>query len=103
MSDIPTRFNGRLDPMICTARKSVSLMIWTTLVPKINAFWHKRLQCKSYQRQPSAAAGSRSSAQQRYLITGSAAFAGPPPYIVLLPHDAFCDRPGRTREEETTP
>jgi len=43
-----------LDPMICTPHKSKSLMIWTTLAPKIwvlKPFWHKRLQCKSYQRQ----------------------------------------------------
>src|SRR5262249_11007924 len=42
------------DPMICTPHKSKSLMIWTTLAPKIwvlKPFWHKRLQCKSYQRQ----------------------------------------------------
>src|SRR5262245_9365661 len=44
---------ARLDPMICTACKSKSLMIWTTLAPKVwfdTPFWHSRLQCKSYQR-----------------------------------------------------
>src|SRR5262249_49941235 len=51
------------DPMICTPHKSKSLMIWTTLAPKIwvlKPFWHKRLQCKSYQRRASAAAASGS-------------------------------------------
>jgi hypothetical protein len=50
-----------LDPMICTPRKSKSLMIRTTLAPKgrvSKPYWHKRLQCKSYQRRASAAAGS---------------------------------------------
>jgi hypothetical protein len=39
--------------MICPACKPESLMIWTTLAPKAvvsKPFWHKRLQCKSYQR-----------------------------------------------------
>jgi hypothetical protein len=42
-----------LDPMICPACKSESLMIWTMLAPKVEfdkSFWHKRLPCKSYQR-----------------------------------------------------
>jgi hypothetical protein len=32
--------------------KSESLMIWTTLAPKVgfcSSFWHRRLPCKSYQ------------------------------------------------------
>src|SRR5262245_47874769 len=47
----------------CVQMKSP--MIWTTLAPKVGfkkSFWHKRLQCKSYQRQPAAAAGSGSAA-----------------------------------------
>src|SRR5919197_6739990 len=42
-----------LDPMICPACKSESLMIWTTLAPKVGfykSFCHKRSLCKSYQR-----------------------------------------------------
>jgi hypothetical protein len=53
-------FLRRLDPMICPACKSESLMIWTTLAPKVwfcKFFWHNRLQCKSYQR-PRSAAGA---------------------------------------------
>lgn len=49
-------FRRPLDPMICTAHKSESLMIWTTIAPKVcgmwfyKCFWHNHLQCKSYQR-----------------------------------------------------
>src|SRR5688572_12270705 len=43
-----------LDPMICPACQSESLMIYANLAPKgefYKSFWHNRWQCKSYQRQ----------------------------------------------------
>src|SRR5215211_6105727 len=36
--DAAFRCGVRLDPMICTPRKSESLMIWTTLAPKLTPF-----------------------------------------------------------------
>src|SRR5262245_55415636 len=55
---VPPRTNSCLDYLMCTARNSESLMMWATACATMNAFWHKQLQCKSYQRQVSITAGS---------------------------------------------
>src|SRR4029453_17856250 len=51
-----------LDPMICTPRKSESLMIWTTLAPKLMSFGTSGCNANHINRYASGAPGSRSDA-----------------------------------------
>jgi hypothetical protein len=47
-------------------------MMWTTLVPKVGfykSFWHKQLQCKSYQRNSSAAGANDTNLIQHIQVT----------------------------------
>ena len=52
-----------LDPMICTTRKSESLMIWTTLAPKLTTFGTSGCNANHINATLSAAAGSGSEAR----------------------------------------
>jgi hypothetical protein len=99
-TSFPRRWNSCRDPMICPACKSKSLMIWTTLAPKVwvlKPFWHKRSRCKSYQRQPSAAAGSGSAADAGGSQLQGMVRLGMSPPLDTRPHGLL------TRVHSTTP